>query len=185
MQDHGPIITFGQTDPKDAAETIALFEAAFTASEGADEGRMVAGLARDLWKTQPADLFVFEAREDDALLGCVMASRLRFPEDPRTVFILSPVAVAGAHQRRGVGQALLRHGLAALAAGGVDVAVTYGDPAYYGRVGFQPITAEDAMPPHPLSQPVGWIAQSLTGRPLGRLMGPSRTVPALDDPAYW
>ena len=114
-----------------------------------------------------------------------MVSRLRYPEDPRTVFIVSPVAVATGHQRRGIGQALLRHGLAELARAGVDVAVTYGDPAYYGQVGFKGVTADDAAPPHPLSQPVGWIARSLTDQPLGRLKGPSQTVPALDTPAYW
>ena len=56
---------------------------------------------------------------------------------------------------------------------------------YYARVGFHPIRVEDAAPPQPLSQPEGWLGQSLTDAPLLPLVGPSRCAPALNDPAYW
>ena len=105
--------------------------------------------------------------------------------DPRRVFLLSPVAVATAHQGKGVGQRLIAHGLDALRREGVEIAVTYGDPAFYGRVGFVPVSEMDLPAPQPLSQPQGWIAQSLTDAPLTPLLGPARCVAAFDDPALW
>jgi len=164
---------------------ITLFKATFAASEGANEGDLVGGLARDLLTTTPDDdLRVFLAEDGGALIGCIIFSRLRYEEDDRIVFLLSPVAVATAHQRKGVGQALLRHGLDALRAENVDVAITYGDPAYYGKVGFEAITEEIAKAPCPLSMPHGWLALSLTGA-LTPLAGAARCAAALDKPAYW
>jgi putative acetyltransferase len=51
---------------------------------------------------------------------------------------LAPMAVAPAHQRRGIGGALMRAGLAACRAAGAPFVVVLGDPAYYGRFGFVP-----------------------------------------------
>jgi predicted N-acetyltransferase YhbS len=42
--------------------------------------------------------------------------------------------------------------------------MTYGDPSYYAKVGFMPISEADAQAPFPLSHPEGWLAQSLTER---------------------
>ena len=175
------------TDGRDRAdEIVALFEAVFGASEGADEGRMIGGLARHLLRTTAAeDLVICSCRDGGALVGCILFTRLTFAEDPRTVFLLAPVAVATDRQREGIGQALLRYGLETMRARGADVAVTYGDPAYYGKVGFAPVGTDIVAPPQPLSMPHGWQAQSLTGAPLEPLKGPSRCVEAFDAPAYW
>jgi predicted N-acetyltransferase YhbS len=63
--------------------------------------------------------------------------------------------------------------------------MTYGDPTFYGSVGFEPIS-EAALPaPQPLNQPPSWIAQSLTDAPLAPLRGPARCVAAFDDPTLW
>jgi putative acetyltransferase len=163
-----------------------LFAATFTASEGADEGTLIGDLARDLlMRTAPDDIRVFTALGDGALIACAIFTRLRYARDPRKVFLLSPMAVSTDRQRQGVGQALLRHALADLRAAGVDVATTYGDPSFYGRVGFMPVTETTVPAPRPLSQPQGWIAQSLTGAALSPLQGPATCVAALDDPAFW
>ena len=169
-----------------ADEIIALFAATFSASEGPDEGRLIGELVAKLIATTPADdLFVFSALDDGALAGCILSTRLTYAEDDRTVFLVAPVAVETGRQGRGIGQSLLGYGLDALRRRGVDVAVTYGDPRYYGRVGFLPITEDQARAPLRLSQPEGWLAQSLTERPLDPLRGPSRCVAAFDNPDYW
>lgn len=67
----------------------------------------------------------------------------------------------------------------------VDVALTYGDPACYDKVGFAPITDNLARAPLALQFPHGWLGQSLTERPLDRLRGPLCWVEALNSPAYW
>ncbi|MDW4548930.1 N-acetyltransferase [Defluviimonas sp. D31] len=175
------------SDYKDRTdEIIALFAATFSASEGPDEGRLIGELvAKLIAKTPDDDLFVFSALDDGALAGCILFTRLTYAEDGRTVFLLAPVAVETGRQGRGIGQSLLSYGLDALRRRGVDVAVTYGDPRYYARVGFLPITEDQARAPLRLSQPEGWLAQSLTARPLDPLKGPSRCVAAFDNPAYW
>lgn len=169
-----------------AAAITELFEATFVASEGRDQGALIGALATRLIRETPAeDLRVVSAWDRGELLGAIFFTRLSFPNDSRCVFMLSPVAVATAHQGMGVGQRLISHGLDLLRKEGVDIVVTYGDPAYYGRVGFRPVAEVDLPAPQPLSMPEGWIAQSLTDVPLTRIKGPSRCVAAFDDPALW
>ena len=164
----------------------ALFADTFTASEGAEEGAMVGGLVRGLLATTPeGERRVFVAHEGGLPLAAALFTRLHFADPAPVVFLLSPMAVATARQGQGLGQALLRKALADLRAEGAEAAITYGDPAFYGRVGFHPLTVDQAPPPQPLSLPQGWIGESLTGAPLPALRGPSRCAPALDDPAFW
>lgn len=175
------------TDYTIHAEAIAdLFASTFTASESAEEGALIGVLARRLVaKTPDEDLRVVTAWEDGTLLGGIFFTRLTYERDPRTAFMMAPVAVATEHQGKGIGQRLIAHGLDALRQEGVDIAVTYGDPAFYGRVGFEPVSEADLPAPQPLHQPQGWIAQSLTKEPLTPFSGPVRSVAAFDDPALW
>lgn len=135
--------------------------------------------------TAEKDLFVFTADETGTIVGGIVCSRLTFDQDKRTVFVLGPVAVATEHQGKGIGQRLLNHGLMALRSGGVDIAVTYGDPNYYAQVGFTPITESFAQAPFRLSHPKGWLGRSLTDREMTPLKGPSHCVDALHDPSFW
>lgn len=167
-------------------DLVALFGATFTASEGAEEGAVIGAFVDALMTTTPADdLRVFTARDGAALIGGAVFTRLRFGDDPRRVMILSPMAVATDRQGKCVGQALLQDALGALRAEGVAVAITYGDPAFYGHVGFQPLNKGMAPAPLPLSHPHGWIGQSLTDAPLTPLPGPCFCVPALNNPDLW
>jgi len=165
---------------------VDLFATTFTASEGADGGRLIGNVVRDLLARTPADdIRVFCAEADGEILGAAIFTRLTYPDDPHRAVLLSPMAVATDHQRRGIGCALIAHALDALRAEGVQIAMTYGDPAYYGQVGFHPITEDQARAPLPLSMPQGWIAQSLTGPPMPTLRGPSTCVRALDREDLW
>jgi putative acetyltransferase len=60
------------------------------------------------------------------------------PHPNRRVLGLAPMAVRPNWQRRGVGSALVRAGLAACSAAGVDAVVVLGHPDYYPRFGFEP-----------------------------------------------
>jgi predicted N-acetyltransferase YhbS len=167
-------------------EIADLFAATFAASEGAEEGALIGGLVRNLLSgTAEPDLFVFTALEGTTIVGAAIFTRLTYARDPRRVFILSPMAVATDRQGEGIGQSLLIHALAALREAGVDVAMTYGDPAFYGKVGFMPMTEAAAPAPLPLSHPEGWMGQSLTGAEMTPLQGPCTCVAALNDPAFW
>ena len=163
-----------------------LFAATFAASEGPDEGALIGRLARDLMASTPAaDIRVMVAEDDDAPIGAAILTRLAYAQDARVVFIVAPVAVATDRQGRGVGARLLTEALDSLRAEGVNVALVYGDPAYYARVGFAPVDVATAPPPLPLQHPEGWLGQSLTGAAIAPLKGPPRCVAALDDPAFW
>ena len=176
---------FSGHDGRDA-EMIDLFTATFSASEGEEEGALIGALVRNLLsRTAEQDLFVFTAEEDGAIIGGIVFSRLTYERDERTVFVLAPVAVATDQQGKGIGRRLLSHGLAALRSAGVDIVMTYGDPSYYAKVGFTPISETDAQAPFRLSHPEGWLTQSLTDRVMAPLKGPSRCVAALNDPVFW
>ena len=61
---------------------------------------------------------------------------------------LTCLSATPALQRRGIGSALVRSGLARLATRGYAAATLLGDPAYYGRFGFSPELAERIDAPH-------------------------------------
>lgn len=179
-------MNFSELEHTDAGAAIRLFQTTFTASEGPGEGALIAELAENLLTGTPAaDRRAFGAADDGRLAGAIIFSRLTYRNDPRCVFVLGPVAVMPACQRRGVGQGVIRHGLAALRNSGVDIALTYGDPGYYRRIGFYPVTEEQAPAPYRLQHPEGWLGQSLTGAAFAPLKGPVASVPAFRNPAYW
>jgi predicted N-acetyltransferase YhbS len=101
------------------------------------------------------------------------------------VFILAPVAVHADHQGMGIGRALITHGLRELEKHGVRFVTTYGDPSFYSKVGFRSISPKAIEPPLPLSQPEGWLGQSLTDEPVETISGHCTCVKALDNPVYW
>lgn len=167
-------------------EITDLMTATFTASEGAEEGAQIGALASRMMQDTPErDLYVVTAWEEGALAGAIVFSRLTYAGDARAVFVMGPVAVATARQGAGVGQRLITHGLQVLREAGVAIAVTYGDPAFYTRVGFAPVREADLPAPFALQYPHGWLAQSLSGAGLTPLSGPVRCVTAMNDPAYW
>lgn len=127
---------------------IELFVKTFSASEGADEGAQIGGLVHELLTQTPIeDIRIFRAEEEDVLACAAIFTRLAYADDPHIVFLLSPMAVAPERQRQGIGQDLLSEALQGSRTEGVQIALTYGDPNYYGRVGFMPITETQARPP--------------------------------------
>jgi predicted N-acetyltransferase YhbS len=163
----------------------ALFAKTFGDSEGLEEGKAIGQLARDLIDTTNSeDIVVFAAMDNDTLAGAIYFTRLNFESD-KTAFLLAPVAVHTDYQGQGVGQKLIKFGLDTMTAQGVSLAFTYGDPNFYGRVGFEPITIEQFTAPHKLSYSHGWLAQSLTQEPLESIGGSSSCVAAFDKPEFW
>lgn len=177
---------YAEEDSSDKSGLVSLFADTFSASEGPEEGALIGDLTDALVSTTPArDLRIFTAREGDILAGAIFFWPMVYANDDRSVMVLAPVAVRTDRQGKGVGEALIRKGLETLQRDGVDVAITYGDPAYYGRFGFRQVDTSVVAAPQPLSQPIGWMAQSLSDAPLAPLHGPVTCVPAFDKPDYW
>jgi len=94
-----------------------------------------------------------------------------------TAALLGPLAVAPPQQRRGVGSALIRAGFKALEGDDVPVVLVLGDPAYYGRFGFEPESA--ITPPYPL--PAEWNGAWRSLR-LGQDSGPRSGMLSVPEP---
>ncbi len=172
-------------NPDDASLIESLFTSVFTKSESESEGLLIGKLSRELIAgTDVRDLYGFVAVDDARIVGAIFFSRLTF-ENAIDVFILGPVAIHSDHQGQGVGQSLINYGLGELKKSGVSIVITYGDPKYYSKVDFQLITEEIIRAPLRLSQPEGWLGQSLNGCPIEELPGNCTCVEALNDPVYW
>lgn len=77
---------------------------------------------------------------DGEVVGHIAFSPVTIEQSPagfRTVG-LAPVAVLPEHQRRGIGAALIRRGLAECESLGYGGVVVLGGPGYYSRLGFIP-----------------------------------------------
>jgi putative acetyltransferase len=82
----------------------------------------------------------FVAEVDSEVVAHILFTRslLDAPARLVDVLVLSPVSVAPAHQRRGIGSALIRHGLDTVRRRRDEPLVFLeGAPGYYGRFGFE------------------------------------------------
>ncbi len=166
-------------------EVISLFRNSFGDSEGETEGTLIGNLVQNLIGTTPEhDLYGYCAEDGKTLLGCIFFSRFSLAAEI-SAFMLSPVAVSTPHQGIGVGQTLINFGLEQMKLEGVELVVTYGDPNYYSRVGFESITENTISAPYSLTYPEGWQAKSLTSASISPVNGKTHCVQAFRKQEYW
>jgi len=171
--------------PDHAEEIKSLFTTVFSDSEGQSEGILIGNLAYELMtETEKKDLYGFVAVEHEKIIGCIFFSRLTFESGIRA-FLLSPVAVHTAHQGKGIGQQLINYGIKRLKDKGVELVMTYGDPTFYSKVGFNPVEGETIKAPIQLTYPKGWLGQSLISNSVDPIPGRPSCVKALNKPEYW
>jgi putative acetyltransferase len=121
--------------PGDGDAITQVHEAAFGEGHGATVANLVAALRR---------------RDRDGTVSLVAVDRGRVvghimftpglvdaTERLVTISILSPLGVLPAHQRQGVGRALIERGLERVDELDTPIVVLEGDPAYYSRHGFE------------------------------------------------
>ncbi|QCI66943.1 GNAT family N-acetyltransferase [Phreatobacter stygius] len=143
--------------PADAAAIRRVLEAAFP---GPDEANLVEELRAD------GDAVIALVSVDAAdIVGHVMFSPMAAPF---RALGLGPVAVAPDRQRSGIGDSLIRQGLAEAKAADWQGVFVLGDPAYYRRFGFDPALAQGfASPyagPHLMALALGGPLPATNGR---------------------
>jgi len=178
-------MNFSTYKKSDIEEIKQLFLRVFSDSEGQEEGSLIGSLVLDIMtSTDAQDIYGFIATENDQIIGSIFFTRLAF-ENSENAFILSPVAIHTNHQGKGIGQNLINFGIKHLKENSVRLVFTYGDPNFYSKVGFRCITETIAKAPFELSQPEGWLCQSLVSDEIRPIAGNSRCVEALNKPEYW
>jgi putative acetyltransferase len=122
--------------PGEESEVRAVVEAAFVAEPVV--GQLVDALrGSDDWL--PGLSFV--AEQHGAIVGHILFTRslLDAPRRLVDVLVLSPVSVAPEYQGRGIGTALIRHGLDEVRRlAGEPLVFLEGAPGFYRRFGFEP-----------------------------------------------
>jgi putative acetyltransferase len=100
----------------------------------------------------------------------VVCSRARVGDGDWNLLGLGPIGVLPGEQGRGVGTALMHAVVAAADALNWPAIVLVGEPAYYGRFGFEPASAHGVLAPVPAWEPYFQIRRlaawtpSLAGR---------------------
>jgi putative acetyltransferase len=178
-------MSFRILDSNSKDEVASLFTSSFSSSEGGQEGRLIGSLASALAaRIDNQDIICIGAFQEGALIGAIFFTRLRFNQ-PMEAYMLSPVAVTTANQRQGTGQAMIMFGLDELKNRSGKLVVTYGDPAFYSKVGFQALSEDVIQAPLPLSMPEGWLGQSLSGEAIPILKSRPACIQEFDNLAYW
>jgi len=178
-------VEFGLMAQESVHQAAALFRSVFSDAESDEEGSIVENVVRQLGQEIGGlDVVGYEARVSHDMVGAIFFSRMTFDKALRA-FLLAPVVVATSHQGRGIGQSLIQHGLDEMAASGVQFVATYGDPAFYSKVGFRSIAEHAVRPPFKLTQPEGWLGQSLEGNEPGIYSGRFTCVGAFSDASLW
>ncbi len=169
------------------SQLTQLFADVFTQSESQQEGESVAALVSELALIiDHQDIFCFAGYDEEAqsITAAIFFTRLQFYQDIN-IFMLSPVAVKTKCQGKGIGQALIQYGLDQLRNHQINTVVTYGDPSFYAKVGFLPLSESVIQAPLPLSMPQGWLGQSLVGETIPAMSDRPACVGPFNDPTLW
>ena len=132
---------------------VALYPQAFPDE---DLVPIVAALLED-----PPICMSLVATIDEQIAGNVIFTTCGVEGSDAQAALLAPLAVAPDFQKQGVGSALVRDGLRRLKDKGFSLVCVLGDPAYYGRLGFETEQAVKAPYPLPAEWSDAWQSQYL------------------------
>lgn len=197
MSRMSPPLHLRATTAADQPALDGLALAAFGPGEGPEIVALLHGLLADPAAAPGLPPTLSLAAQDAAgrLRAHVLFTPVRLdpaPAAPPAAAILAPLAVDPTLQRQGLGQRLVREGLARLHAAGAELVFVLGHPGYYPRLGFAPAGRWGLRPPHriPPEHADAWMVQALRPGALERLAAdgvPRRVVCAgtLGEARYW
>jgi len=134
----------------DLDAVMAVESAAFGSDE---EAGLVADLLADPSAMPYASLLAFDG---DRAVGHILFTKANLmPSYPITISILAPLAVIPGEQKKGIGGALIEHGLKMLSESGVYLVFVLGHPSYYPRFGFWVLIGPTSFRKRPPKR--GWL----------------------------
>ena len=118
---------------------VELVEKVFTASECAENGKLVRSLVEEIrskrWYLPELELIMLD--ENDAVIGFCMFSRFHLEgKYENELLLLSPVAVKTELQRQHISKELIEYGFEKAAAMGYKAVIVEGNPMNYRSRGF-------------------------------------------------
>jgi putative acetyltransferase len=132
-------VSIRRASTRDAEGILAVVEDAFSYGETRDPAEELT-IVRGTWSAQEdrRSLIELVADEGGAVVGHLQAAPGRLDGTETPVAGVAPVCVGTTSQGRGIGSALMAALLSAAEDRQWPLLVLLGDPAYYGRFGFEP-----------------------------------------------
>ena len=131
-------VTIRPASPDDAAGILAVVADAFSYAGTRDAAEEL-DIVRVTWSAQRlGPLLELVADEQGTVVGHLQAAPGRLDGAPTPVAGVAPVCVGSDHQGLGVGSALMQALIEEATDRQWPLLVLLGDPAYYGRFGFEP-----------------------------------------------
>ena len=125
-----------------------------------------------------------KAHASNEILGGIFLTRLQFQEGIQA-YLLAPVGVHPNHQGKKIGTQLIEHAIQYLKSQDTPFLMTYGDPKYYSRFGFQGVSEQVLPPPFPLSQPEGWMYRGIKLNRIPVITGKALCVEPFNQRNLW
>ena len=141
-----------ESSPNDVSRIEEIYPDAFPEED-------LLPVVRELLREGPTVLSLV-GTADKTVVGHAMFAACSIAGKPDKIAMLAPLAVAPAWQRQGVGSAIVNEGLRRLGEAGTNQVYVLGDPAYYGRFGFE--RDDRVAPPYPLPEEWDGAWQSLS-----------------------
>ena len=126
-------VTVQTTSPDDYPEVANLVERAFG---GTGEVELISRL-----RENNDVLLELVGRKNGILTGHILFSRVKITGKNHDAVALAPLAVLPEFQKQGVGSLLIQTAHTKLVAAGETLSLVLGDPAYYGRFGYEHLRA--------------------------------------------
>ena len=170
--------------PETPADIPAIYAVNQVAFDGEAEPRLVDAI-------RLSENFIPElslvAEADGQVVGHILFSRILIQAEtgPIPALSLAPMAVLPEYQNRGLGSALVRHGLDESRRLGHSIVIVLGHPGYYPRFGFEPAEPLGIMPPYPVEPSEAWMVVELAPGTLEKAAGTVRVAEALMHEEMW